>query len=164
MNRQKSRIVKCWGINFLGHGINVDGSLILTWPSEDRLKGKLRQVTRRNRGCSFDQLIAQVNQRMQGWLYYFRYAKMRKKLASLCSWLKHRLRCYRLKQCKRAIGIARWLQKLGIPKNRSWTTAASRRGWWRKACTPAAYEGMNNSWFADQGLIDVMNVYSRLHV
>ena len=164
VNRQKSRIVKCWAMNFLGHGINVDGSLILSRSSEDRLKDKLRQITRRNRGRRFDQLIAQVNQGLQGWLHYFRYAKMRKKLANLWGWLKHRLRCYRLKQCKRAIGIARWLQKLGVPKNRSWTTAASRRGWWRKAGTPAAHEGMNNSWFAEQGLIDVMKVYSRLHV
>ena len=164
VNRQKSQIVRCWAINFLGHGINVDGSLILSRSSEDRLKDKLRQITGRNRGRSFDQIIGEVNRRLQGWLHYFRYAKMKGKLMNLWSWLKHRLRCYRLKQCKRAITIARWLQKLGVPKHRSWTTASSRRGWWRKAGSPAAHEGMNNTWFAEQGLIDVITTYSRLHV
>ena len=164
VNRQKSQIVQCWAINFLGHGINVDGSLILSRSSEDRLRDKLRQITGRNRGRSFDQIIGEVNRRLQGWLHYFRYAKMKGKLMNLWSWLKHRLRCYRLKQCKRAIGIARWLQKLGVPKKRSWTIAGSRRGWWRKAGSPAAHEGMNNTWFADQGLIDVITTYSRLHV
>lgn len=164
VNREKSQVVKCWAVNFLGHGINGDGSLLLSRSSEARLKDKLRQTTRRNRGRSFAQILGEVNRRIQGWLHYFRYAKMRSKLQTLMSWLKHRLRCYRLKQCKRAIGIARWLQKLGVPKNRSWTTAASRRGWWRKAGTPAAHEGMNNDWFARQGLLNVMTIYSRLHV
>ena len=164
VNREKSQVVKCWAVNFLGHGINGDGSLLLSRSSEARLKDKLRQTTRRNRGRSFAQILGEVNRRLQGWLHYFRYAKMKSKLQTLMSWLKHRLRCYRLKQCKRAIGIARWLQKLGVPKNRSWTTAASRRGWWRKAGTPAAHEGMNNDWFARQGLLNVMTIYSRLHV
>ena len=164
VNLQKSQVVRSWAVNFLGHGINVDGSLILSRSSEERLKYKLRQITRRNRGRSFSQIIAEVNRRLQGWLHYFRKAKMRGKLINLVGWLKHRLRCYRLKQCKRAIGIARWLQKLGVPKNRSWTTAGSRRGWWRKAGSPAAHEGMNNHWFTEQGLIDVLRVYSRLHV
>lgn len=164
VNREKSQVVKCWAVNFLGHGINVDGTLLLSRSSEARLKDKLRQTTRRNRGRSFAQILGEVNRRLQGWLHYFRYAKMKSKLQTLMSWLKHRLRCYRLKQCKRAIGIARWLQKLGVPKNRSWTTAASRRGWWRKAGTPAVHEGMNNDWFARQGLLNVMTIYSRLHV
>lgn len=164
VNRQKSQIVRCWGMNFLGHGIHIDGNLILSRSSEARLKDKLRQITRRNRGRSFAQIIKEVNVYMRGWLHYFRNGKMKGKLRVLWSWLKHRLRCYRLKQCKRAKGIARWLQKLGVPKNRSWTTAGSRRGWWRKAGSPATHEGMNNNWFAGQGLIDVLTIYSRLHV
>ena len=164
VNRSKSQIVKCYDLNFLGYGINVEGSLLLSRSSESRLKDKLRQTTRRNRGRSFAQILGEVNRRLQGWLHYFRYAKMKGKLQALMSWLKHRLRCYRLKQCKRAIGMTRWLQKLGVPKHRSWTTAASRRGWWCKAGTPAAHEGMNNEWFARQGLLHVMTIYSRLHV
>jgi len=164
VNRQKSQIVRSWALNFLGHGIKLDGSLILSQPSESRLKDKLRQITRRNRGRSFEQIIEEVNRRLQGWLHYFRYAKMKSKLQVLMSWLKRRLRTYRLKQCKRARSIARWLQQLGVPERRSWATAATRRGWWRKAGTPAAQEGMNSEWFAKQGLLDVMNLYSRLHV
>jgi len=89
---------------------------------------------------------------------------MKTKLAGIGSWLRHRLRCYRLKQCKRAIGISRLLHKLGVPKNRSWTTASSRKGWWRKAATPAAHEGMNNLWFAKIGLIDMVSAYTKLKV
>lgn len=163
VNRDKSRTVRCWALNFLGHGIDASGQLMLSRASEQRLKAKLKAKTKRNRGRSFEQIVQAVNGSLRGWLNYFRHARMKGKLKALESWLKHRLRCYRLKQCKRAIGIARWLQKLGVPKKRSWTTAISRKGWWRRAASPAAHEGMNNDWFRAQGLIQVVDYYTWLH-
>lgn len=163
VNRAKSRTVRCWALNFLGHGIDASGQLMLSQASEKRLKAKLKAKTRRNRGRSFEQIVQEVNRSLGGWLNYFRYARMKVKLRAIESWLKHRLRCYRLKQCKRAIGIVRWLQKLGVPRARGWTTATSRKGWWRRAASPAAHEGMNNDWFRAQGLIQVVDYYTRLH-
>ncbi len=88
-------------------------------------------------------------------LTYFRYAKAKGTLSKLDSWLCRKLRCERLKQRKRAVSIASFLQRLGVPKNRSWTTAACSKGWWRMAYTPAAQQAMSNQWFQDQGLIDL---------
>jgi len=164
VNREKSRLVKSWELNFLGHGINYDGSLLLSKSSESRLKNKLKELSQRNAGKSFEEIVRKINRLLVGWLHYFKHAKMKSKLQVLGSWLRHRLRCYRLKQCKRAIGISRWLGKLGVPKNRSWTTASSRKGWWRKASTPASQEGMNNLWFAQMGLIDMASTHTRLQV
>lgn len=164
VNHEKSQIVKSWALNFLGHGIGYDGSLLLSNSSERRLKGKLRDLSQRNAGRSFGEIVGRINGLLQGWLHYFKGAKMKTRLEKLGSWLRHRLRCYRLKQCKRAIGMSRFLHKLGVPKDRSWTTAASRKGWWRKACTPSAHEGMNKMWFAKIGLIDMVSTYLRLQV
>ena len=164
VNQEKSRIVKSWALNFLGHGINHDGSLLLSKSSENRLKHKLKGLSQRNAGKRFSDVLGSINGLLQGWLHYFKHAKMKTKLVALGSWLRHRLRCYRLKQCKRAIGISRFLHKLGVPKDRSWSTAASRKGWWRKASTPSAHEGMNKMWFAKIGLLDMVSTYLRLHV
>ena len=164
VNQEKSRLVKSWELNFLGHGINWDGSLLLSKSSEARLKNKLKQLSQRNAGKSFEEIVSKLNRLLIGWLNYFKYAKMKSKLQALGSWLRHRLRCYRLKQCKRAIGMSRLLRKLGVPNDRSWTTAASRKGWWRKAITPAAHEGMNKLWFAKIGLVDMVSTYIRLQV
>lgn len=163
VNRDKSEIRKSTELNFLGHGILGNGSLMLSAKSEKRLKAKLRQTTRRNRGRSFTQVIKELNRQLRGWLEYFRHAKMKGKLRALESWLKHRLRCYRLKQCKRAIGMFRFLFKLGVPRDRSWSTASNRRGWWANASTPAAHEGMNKDWFLSEGLIAIVPTYERLH-
>lgn len=163
VNREKSGIRRGRELNFLGHGILDDGSLMLSRESEKRLKDKLRERTRRNRGVSFGQVIGEIDRLLRGWLSYFRFARMKSRLQTVESWLKRRLRCYRLKQCKRAIGIHRFLSKLGVPNDRSWTTASNRRGWWAKALTPAAHEGMDNGWFMEVGLLRITEHYSKLH-
>ena len=163
VNRARSGIRRGTELNYLGHGILSAGSLQLSKSSEKRLKDKLRERTRRNRGISFGQVIEEIDRLLRGWLSYFRYAKMKSRLQYVESWLKRRLRCYRLKQCKRAIGIYRLLKKLGVPTDRSWTTGSNRRGWWGKALTPAAHEGMNNEWFVEIGLLRITEHYAKLH-
>ncbi|MFV0268987.1 MAG: group II intron maturase-specific domain-containing protein, partial [Draconibacterium sp.] len=73
----------------------------LSKPSLQRLKDKLREKTKRNRGISTDQMVKELNLLMRGWLNYFRDAQMKSKLRDLMSWLRRRIRCFRLKQCKR---------------------------------------------------------------
>ena len=159
INKEKSHIVRPHQLNYLGHTILKGGSLGLSRKSEQRFKAKLKSLTKRNRGISFDQLISELNPVLRGWLNYFKHAKMKSRLRNLEAWLRRRLRCYRLKQCKRALGIARFLTKLGVPWNRSWTTAGSSKGWFRLSMTHAAHEGMNLEWFKKTGLYSLTANY-----
>lgn len=159
VNKDKSGIRKPHELNFLGHSIVGKGELGLSNPSLQRLKHKLRTKTRRNRGISLEQLVKEVNALMRGWLNYFKGAKMKGKLAEVMSWLRRRIRCFRLRQCKRAIGIARFLQKLKVPEWRSWLVALSSKGWYHKSCTPQAHESMNLKWFASIGMFDMYAYY-----
>ena len=163
VSEEKSRVCRPWDLNYLGHHIYADGTLGLSPESEARVKAEIRRITRRNRGISLSEVIGELNSKLRGWIHYFRHARMKGTLRNLYSWTKRKLRCYRLKQGKRPIGVMRLLHGLGVPKNRAWTTAASRKGWWRKASTPAANEGMNNQWFTAQGLEDFYSLYLRLH-
>jgi hypothetical protein len=108
-------------------------------------------------------MIGELNRYITGWMNYFRLARMQKKMMRISGWMKRRLRCFRLKQCKRAKGIARFLGGLGVPQSRRWLSAVSRKGWWRKALSPPATEGMDNKWFGQQGLIDLKTIYTVLH-
>lgn len=159
INQKKSKIIRPHQLNFLGHSILFDGSLGLSRKSEQRFKAKLKHLTKRNRGISFEQMIKELNPVLRGWLNYFRKAKMRGRLQNLEGWLRRKLRCYRLKQCKRALGIARFLNKLEVPWNRSWTTAGSSKGWYRLSMTHAAHEGMNLKWFKKTGLYSLTANY-----
>lgn len=159
INKEKSKIIRPHQLNFLGHSILKDGNLGLSRKSEQRFKARLKQLTKRNRGIGFEQMVSELNPLLRGWFNYFKYAKMKSRLSNIDAWLRRRLRCYRLKQCKRALGIARLLTKLGVPWNRSWTTAGSSRGWFRLSMTHAAHEGMNLKWFKEKGLYNLTANY-----
>jgi RNA-directed DNA polymerase len=166
VNREKSRVCKPYELNFLGHSIiRQKGEIALgvSSASVERLKSKIRQLTRRNRGVSFERVLSELEVYCRGWLIYFRYAKMQRHTERIDSWLRHKLKCYRLKQCKRAIGIFRFLRKLGVPEYQCWITAKSGKGWWRLSNSPSVTHGMNNEWFILQGFYSLSHNYKALH-
>lgn len=152
VNQAKSAAAHVGERKFLGHRLLAGGMLTIAPASLDRAKDRIRQITRRNRGVSFASVIGELNSFLNGWVAYFRYAKARGALDALDRWIRHKLRCLRLKQRKRAASIAAFLRTQGVPWNRCWTTAACGKGWWRMAHTPAAQQGMDLAWFKTQGL------------
>ena len=163
VNESKSRICKGYELNFLGHSILPKGEVGLSRQSEQRLKDKVKEVTKRNRGISLEEMLKELRRKLQGWLNYFRYAKMSRKMESIDGWIRRKLKCFRLKQCKRTIGIVRWLRKLGVEEKLSWRMALSGKGWWRISNSPALNIGMNNMWFAEQGYYSLSENYKSLH-
>jgi RNA-directed DNA polymerase len=159
VNRTKSAAAPVGERKFLGHRLHPDGTQTIAPKSLERAQDRIRAITRRNRGVSFEQLVKELNSFLMGWVAYFRYAKAKSVLSHLASWIRRKLRCVRLKQRKRAKSITAFLHGLGVPWDRCWTTASSGKGWWRMAHTPAAQEGMNNAWFKEQGLIDPVDRY-----
>lgn len=166
VNRKKSRVCKGHELNFLGHSIirqKGETTLGVSSASVARLKSKIRQLTRRNRGVSFERVLSELHVYCRGWLIYFRYAKMQRHMDRTDSWLRHKLKCYRLKQCKRVIGIFRFLRKLGVPEYQCWITAKSGKGWWRLSNSPSVTHGMTNEWFIQQGFYSLSHNYKALH-
>lgn len=162
VNREKSGIKPSIKVNFLGYSLLSDGKLGLSQTSEKRLKEKLKTITQRNRGVSLGQIIKELNTALQGWLQYFKLAQMKKKLTKIEGWLRRRLKCFRLKQCKRVTGIVRFLTKLGVERTLCWRTALSGKGWWRLSNSPALNIGMNNEWFAKQGFYSLTLNYAHI--
>jgi group II intron reverse transcriptase/maturase len=163
VNHSKSAIRKYYETNFLGHSMLIGGKVGLSKESEAKLKSKLKKITQRNRGVSLERVIDELRPMLQGWLNYFKYASMQSKLKVIDGWLRRRLKCFRLRQCKRCIGIVRWLRSLGVEETLSWQTALSGKGWWRLSNSPALNIGMNNKWFADQGYYSLAVNHNKLH-
>jgi RNA-directed DNA polymerase len=163
VNEQKSRVCYGYELNFLGHSILKDGSLGLSEQSEVRLKIKVRELTQRKQGISLEALLLKLRTKLQGWLNYFRYARMSRKMEAMDGWIRRKLKCFRLKQCKRRIGIVRWLRKLGVEETLCWRTALSGKRWWRLSNSPALNIGMNKMWFAQQGYYSLLENYQALH-
>jgi RNA-directed DNA polymerase len=162
VNRSKSAVAPVVERKFLGHRLLWDGTQTIAPQSLDRARDRVRDITRRNRGVSFEQVVNELNSFLTGWVTYFRFAKAKSVLTELGRWVRRKLRCVRLKQRKRAKSIAEFLHGLGVPWDRCWTTAACGKGWWRMAESPAAQEGMNLAWFQAQGLVNPTERYLQL--
>jgi RNA-directed DNA polymerase len=162
VNRQKSEAAPVWERKFLGHRLLADGTLTIAPKSLDRAKDRVREITRRNRGVSFERMVSELNSFLTGWVTYYRHAKARQTLTELSKWVRRKLRCVRLKQRKRAKGIAEFLSSLGISRDQRWTAAASGKGWWRLAHHPVVQQAMNNAWFQAQGLVNPLDRYLAL--
>lgn len=159
VNEQKSKVCKSSTTKFLGYTILDFGMITIARESVKRLKQKVRKLTQRNKGVKFEKIITDLRPILRGWLNYFRIARCKNLLRNLDSWIRRKLRCYRLKQCKRAITLKRFLKSLGVPNWQSWILALSGKGWWRKSGCPQVHQAMNLKWFKDLGLYNMSNNY-----
>ncbi len=162
VNREKSAVAPVWERKFLGHRLLLEGALGIAPESLARAKARIRQITKRNRGISLGQMIAELNAFTTGWVTYFRHARCKSHLRRLDEWIRRKLRCLRLKHCKRTKAQADFLQSLGVPEWRAWILALSGKGWWRKALSYPATEAMTLDWFIDQGLIPLADYHLAL--
>src|ERR1700757_3832278 len=107
-------------------------------------------------------MIGQANSFLAGWVTYFRHAHARSELRGLDRWLRRKLRCVRLKQCKQPVGLRRFLSRHGVSPLQARQLASSGRGWWCLANSPQAKIAMSIAWFEAQGLINLTARYTAL--
>jgi group II intron reverse transcriptase/maturase len=162
VNKDKSKVCLVNQTKYLGYTIQNTGSLSIAVKSLDKLKAKVRIITKRNRGVKFEQVIAELTASLRGWLNYFQYAKCKKLLYTLDCWIRRKLRCYRLKQCKGTFTLQKFLVRNGVKKWQSWILALSGKGHWRKSGCPQAQQAMGNLWFDEMGLYNLTLNYNRL--
>lgn len=163
VNREKSAVAPVRERKFLGHRLLPGGGLGIAPQSLERARGRVRQITRRSRGVSLSEVIGELNRFLTGWVAYFRHAACKSHLQRMDEWIRRKLRCLRLKQCKRAGPIAAFLHRLGVPTWRAWIGALSGKGWWRLSGSPPATEGMSRAWFESLGLVSLVHRYEQLN-
>jgi RNA-directed DNA polymerase len=163
VNQGKSAVAQVGERQFLGHRLGKRGNLGIGRKSLIRAKDRLRHVTRRNRGIPLEQMVAEANRFAKGWVTYFRHAQCRGTLRDLDGWLRRKLRCVRLKQCKSPSTIAAFLRERGVAEQPARQVASSGKGWWRLANTEQAKMAMPNDWFDALGLVRLADHHAALN-
>jgi len=159
VNREKSAVAPAGERKFLGHRLLLNGKPGISPRSINRAKERIREITRRDRGVSLVRVIVELNLFLMGWLNYYRNAACRFELQCLDEWTRRKLRCYRLKQCKRGKTVSGFLRKLGASPSLAHRVASSGKGWWRLSLTRASHQAMSEDWFAKQGLKSLVLKY-----
>ena len=162
VNRTKSGVRHCSEVKFLGYTLLSEGGIRVSDKSVEKLKDRVKEITRRNRGVNFEEVIRELNLVIVGWSNYFRLANSwLSTIRDLDGWIRRKLRCYRLKQCGRKFTIYKLLRSMGIPESKSWNVVMYSQGWWNMTTKVAVNQAMNLKWFSEQGL---RSLYLRMQV
>lgn len=158
VNPAKSGVRHCAEVKFLGYTILPEGKIRIADKAIERLKDKVRALTKRNRGVSFEQIVNELNLAIRGWSNYFYLANSwLSNIRNLDSWIRRKLRCYRLKQLGRRYAIYKFLRSLDIAESTSWNVVMYCNSWWRMSNKVAVNNAMNLNWFARLGLFSVLS-------
>lgn len=162
VNREKSAVEYVGKRKFLGYRLLGGGRLTVAPASWKRMKERIREITRRNRGVAMERIVSELNSFTTGWVTYFRFAECKGRLLDMDEWVRRKLRCYRLKQLKRRGAVIRYLVARGVKRDHAITTASSGKGWWRIAKTPAIHMAMDKTRLEKAGLRNLTERYLSL--
>ncbi|SEJ21545.1 group II intron reverse transcriptase/maturase [Azotobacter beijerinckii] len=151
VNPLKSAVDRPAKRRFLGFTVSrQDARLKVADQAIERLKAKVRELTRRTRGHRLDVIVAELRKSLLGWKAYFGIAEVLSPLRDIDKWIRRKLRCYLWKQWGRA-GY-RELRKRGVSVREAWNTSKSAHGPWRLSKTPALARALPVRYFESLGL------------
>ena len=136
VNESKTAVAEVWGRKFLGYCFwahNGEAKLAVAGPASERLRQRLRELTRRTSGRSLEQIAQELRAYVPGWKAYFRLAQTPTAMRRLDAWLRHRLRAVQLKQWRSGPTIFRELRKLGATEALAAKVASHPRRWWHNS-------------------------------
>jgi RNA-directed DNA polymerase len=153
VNEQKSAVARPVERKFLGFSFTVRGpKRRIADKALTRFKRRIRELTRRTRGISIEQMARGLADYLRGWKAYFGFCETPSVLETLDQWLRRRLRSVIWKQWKRSKVRFRRLCERGIGRDLAAQTVGSPLGPWRIANSPAMNIAFPLTYFASLGL------------
>ena len=155
VNERKSKVTRATKSKFLGFSFWVGkGRAIrrrVAPEAIERMKERVRELTRRNAGCSLAQMCKPLGIYLTGWKAYFRLAETPGAFADIDGWVRHRLRAVQLKHWKRGRVVYRELIARGMPSDTASRVAGNTRRWWRNSGM-ALNQALPNTFFKRLGV------------
>jgi len=136
VNRTKTTVSPLSCVKFLGYGFYCKEG---KWrfrvhpKSFSKMKARVREITSRSNGMGDEKRKETLKSYIRGWVNYFRMADMKSHLEKIDAWYRRRLRMVIWKRWK--LGRTRFanLQRLGIPRQKAWEHANTRKSYWHTA-------------------------------
>jgi len=167
VNRDKSSVGSPAKLKFLGFSLYTKStgvkSIRVHPKSVKRFKGKVKEITKRNRGKSFDKIVTELKKFTDGWIQYFGIADMKNLMEELNQWIRRRLRMYIWKQWKKISTKANNLMKLGAKRQKAWEWANTRKSYWHTANSWILATTITNDRLELRGYADISKKYETVH-
>lgn len=163
VNEAKSAVARPETRHFLGFRLKpVKGEapeVLLSERSEKRLRERVRELTPRARGWSLHAVITEINAYLVGWYGFFRICTpgVERVLQNTDAHIRRRLRAIVLKHWKTKRTTARRLIRLGVKPKTAWRKVyEGRKSIWKLSHDPAVDRGLRNAYFAERGLVSLL--------
>lgn len=154
VNRAKSAVAKPSVRKFLGFSFTGgrEPRRRIAPQAIARFKSRVRELTRRTRGASLEQIVKELSVYLRGWRGYFGFCQTPSVLRALDEWTRRRLRAIAWKQWKRGRTRFAELRRRGVGRDLAAQTAGSPHGPWRLGNSPALTIALPNAFFGSLGL------------
>ncbi len=165
VNREKTVVAGIRKIKFLGYSFYVyrnEGRLRAHPKSIAKMKERIKTLTSRSNGWGDARRKEELRQYIIGWVNYFTLADIKSLLLQVDEWYRRRLRMVIWKQWKRVRTRFRNLLKLGLPKQKAWEYANTRKGYWRTANSPILKHSITNDRLHQAGYIFFSDYYRKV--
>jgi hypothetical protein len=137
VNEAKSKVTRVTKAKFLGFSFwwakGRTSRRRVAPEAIDRMKERVRELTRRSAGRSLAQMCKPLGLYLTGWKGYFRLAQTPRVFDDLDGWIRHRLRAVQLKHWKRSRTIYRELIARGMSDHAARQVASNGRRWWHNS-------------------------------
>lgn len=163
VNRAKTTVTHVSKIKYLGYAFyRYKGKcrFRIHPKSVRKMKDKLREITRRNRGVSNDNRRKELTDYVKGWINYYVLADMKGLMSETDEWLRRKIRTTYWKQWKKVKTRYRNLRALKLPEWKVHELANSRKGYWRMAKVLNC--ALTNKIIAQLGYISMLDYYLKI--
>ena len=154
VNESKSAVAEPRERKFLGFSFTNTASpqRRIAPKAVQRFKERVRELTRRTRGISRQQMAKELTLYLRGWIGYFGKCQTPSVLQNLEQWMRRRLRSAIWKQWKGGRVRFTELRKRGVSLTLAKHTAGSSHGPWHLANSQALTFALPNAYFASLGI------------
>lgn len=158
VNTSKSAVARPWDRKFLGFSFTDEQHprCRIAPQALKRAKQKLKELTRRKRGNTLEQIVEELAKYLNGWREYYHICEANKEFSDLEGWIRRRLRCLIWARWKNSKRRYRGLVDRNVPDQLARQHAASSKGAWRLSLTPALSIAFPNDYFRRLGLPDLV--------
>ncbi len=171
VNQDKSAVARTEERHFIGFRLRrepLDGTVdvLLSKRSKERVDERIGQLTPRNWGRSMRACITQLNVYLRGWFGFFGLCtgESERTFGYLDAHIRRRLRAIQLRHWKRKRTIARRLVRLGVTRKTAWRRVyEGRKSTWALSHDPAVDRGLRNAYFAERGLVSLVELWRAKH-
>lgn len=154
VNEAKSAVARPWDRKFLGFSFTNHRipKRRIAPKALERFKEKIRELTRRTRGVSLEQMVTSLSRYLHGWRGYFGNCETPSVLQHLDSWIHRRLRAFVWKHWRRGKTKFAELRKRNVSRDLAATTAGSSHGAWRLSKSPGLHRAFPTDYFLSLGI------------